>query len=476
MKISEIFNLRKSQHELDFVDVDVDKDMSLFLDPFFISTRKDPLSTEADRTIKSFFQQIIDLIKTGKGTEARLLLSNMNEPNETCLGLSTGAPNGRGVASENADWIYESLLKSNAVRTGLVENLEDSALFIDGIGRDKISDATTNIIRKILLKYTIDQCELHNIDITENVPSGFYWDPNSKRWIQEFTRRLIINNKRILLVPKILVSFYKDYVASNYYQHFVLNFLQGEHIKNQSALVKLRKDDTPYVTKRDISENDSPYSKEFLREFTQKHPEIFSNFRDNLGSSIQPVTNEKISQDNLTEIINRLITRLISIPAGSKNASNYHNLIIGILELIFYPNLTNPRKEKPINSGRKRIDITFDNSASNGYFYRLHNVHKIISRYIFAECKNYSCDPTNPELDQLSGRLSTHSSNFGILTCRRVEDKDLLIKRCTDLWKQKEELIIILSDQDIISILNQIDSKQYNESFFDDRQRETMLG
>ena len=37
MKISELFGLKQSQHELDFVDVDIDSDTPLFLDPYFIA-------------------------------------------------------------------------------------------------------------------------------------------------------------------------------------------------------------------------------------------------------------------------------------------------------------------------------------------------------------------------------------------------------------------------------------------------------
>jgi len=476
MKISSIFNLKKSQYELDFVDVDTDKDIPLFLDPFFISTRQDPWSIDSTRVIKSFFQHIIELINNGKVDMARGLFINLNEPNETCLGFSTGKPMGNGVGNDNADQIFDSLLTSKAVETGLVEDLEDSAIFIDGISRDKVSDATTNILRKNLIDYTINQCNLLGINLTPNVPSGFYWNPISKKWEQTYTERLVIDNKAYLLIPKIAVSFYKEYVDRKYYQHFVLNYLQGEHLEKNSSLVQYRQLKNGYikkfVTKKDIEEKDTPFSKQVLRDFTQRHPEIFKEFRKDKEKTVTPITNEGITDVNLDEVINFLLESLTIIPPGNEKASNYHNLMIGILELIFYPNLTNPIKEKEINDGRKRIDITFDNSATNGFFYNIHEIHKIISRYVFVECKNYSDDPTNPELDQLSGRFSINSGKFGILVCRSISNKELMNRRCIDLWKQKNELIFVLCDDDIKVILKQLlVDKMYLEKDFTNRQR-----
>ena len=44
MKISEIFNLGKSQFELDFVDVDEQTDTPLFIDPYYISKSEYPFA------------------------------------------------------------------------------------------------------------------------------------------------------------------------------------------------------------------------------------------------------------------------------------------------------------------------------------------------------------------------------------------------------------------------------------------------
>ena len=99
MKISEIFNLNKTQHELDFVDIDPNRDKPVFIDPFFLSTRNHPWCLDASRTIRNFFQYAIDLIKADEIEEARSVFIHLNEPNETCLGMSRSIPQARPTSA-----------------------------------------------------------------------------------------------------------------------------------------------------------------------------------------------------------------------------------------------------------------------------------------------------------------------------------------------------------------------------------------
>ena len=395
----------------------------------------------------------------------------MGEPNSTCLGLSRGNPQGRGVGFEDTEKIYNNLLKSRAIQTGLIQDIEDNILFVDKFGKDKLSDMTTNIITKHLITYTQNQCQLHNIHLTNNIPSGFYWDKNIEEWTNDYTQMLVILERKILLVPKGIVSFSNAYTPDKYYNQFVLEFLQNENIRLQTALVQTRKDQTAFVTKKSLKEI-HPQSKDFLRRFTNNHPEILEQFKNEV-EEVNSLSNTDISDINITAITRKLISDLENIPGGNHNATNYHKLIIGVLEIIFYPHLINPIKEREIHNGRKRIDITFDNAAKIGIFHRLHQILRIPCPYIFIECKNYTSEIANPELDQLGGRFSLHRGQVGFLLCRSIDNFNLFINRCKDTYKDGRGLIVPIVDNDIIDILrNYIDwNPEYTERFLSDRIR-----
>jgi len=474
MKISQIFNLNKSQGELDFVDIDILKDIPLFIDPFFISLRKDNWSIETSRTIRDFFQKVIDFIRQNNIRDGKELFSHLHEPNTTCLGMSRGIPMGRGVGFGDTNDIFESIVRSRAVQTGLIQDLEDNLLFVEGFGKDKLSDMTTNIITNHLIEYTQKQCNLHNIQLTRDVPSGFYWNRRACQWEQNYTEMLVVNNRRILLVPKGIVSFCNDYTPSRYYNHFVLNFMQNEHIQMNSALVQQRQNGTKFVTKKDLKEI-NPYSKEFIADFSLRNPNVLPNFKERTKSN--SLNNNDIADINITDLCKSLILDLQDIPPGTDDATKFHRLVTGILELIFYPKLIYPTLENEIHDGRKRIDLTFDNAANEGIFYRLSQNMEMPCQFIMVECKNYSSDIRNPELDQLSGRFSPNRGKVGFLVCRTIDNYDLFLNRCKDTYRDSRGLIIPLIDIDLIELLNNHNewNSDFIETFLSNRIRNIMM-
>jgi hypothetical protein len=289
---------------------------------------------------------------------------------------------------------------------------------------------------------------------------------------------LVIDNKRILLTPKGVVSYSRKYTPRKYYRKFVLEFLQHEQLNQRgSVLVQHRRDGTPYVTKKSLEETIAPYSKEFLTSFTEGHPEVFREFKQWIKETATPISNSEIVDDDVRPIARFLIERLRQVPTGNQHATAYHRLVVGILELLLYPDVTSPVVEQEIHEGRKRIDISLDNAATNGFFFRLHTTYETPSQFIFVECKNYSTEVANPELDQLAGRFSTNRGKFGLLVCRAVDDMDTLLRRCNDTYTDHRGTILPIVDDDLVTMLTSAGegiSRPY-EQFLTQRFREVAL-
>src|SRR5262249_47338119 len=146
-----------------------------------------------------------------------------------------------------------------------------------------------------------------------------------------------------------------------------------------------------------------------------------------------------------------LLNALQAVPAGPDGADDYHDRAFGLLSALFAPHLMWPEKEVNIHGGRKRIDIVFTNGATEGFFAWVAEHYG--APYVFVECKNYTGDPGNPELDQLGGRFSTRRGRFGILACRDLKNRELFVRRCRDTANDGRGYIVVLDDQDVAELV-----------------------
>lgn len=455
---TEHFSLGKSQAELDFVDIPIDSDIPLFVDPYAISQRPDTWSHTCHRTITSFFQNLLDCIRAGHNNQAFQLLRFLREPNETHFGFSRGRPQGAGVGGFQANQILQALSASEAFRTGFISSLGECELMIDGIGRDKISDLATNLIRAHLAEYTLSQCELWNIPVQQVALPPFY-DAETAAWNTTYFNLPIANNGPVLLVPKVIARYDIAHDHNDYYNNFVVEYLQAEHLNAGFSLVTTLKSGRRRVYKKDIKAA-YPKTKQRLYEFSRAHPEILDTYKEHLERVEKEGLSAQVSSEDEGIIAEALIEALVSIPPGNNSANDYHNLIIGILEFLFFPGLLCPIKEQEIHQGRKRIDIVMENGASEGVLHRLHAIRHLPCSFVPIECKNYGREVANPELDQLAGRFSPNRGKFGILSCRVFQDRALFIERCRDTLGDDRGLIVPLDDETIIRMLGYVSAGQ----------------
>ncbi len=147
----------------------------------------------------------------------------------------------------------------------------------------------------------------------------------------------------------------------------------------------------------------------------------------------------------------RLLSEITNTPTGNDDAARYHLGIERLLTALFYPALCFPKREQHIHEGRKRIDIVFVNTDSRGFFFWASSHYP--ASHVFVECKNYTGDPANPELDQLSGRFSPSRGQLGLLVCRRLANKELFIRRCRDTALDQRGYVLPLDDSDLADLV-----------------------
>lgn len=216
-------------------------------------------------------------------------------------------------------------------------------------------------------------------------------------------------------------------------------------------------------------------------EFSEKNPQVFESYKHLLPKKVEKPETDFVIESRQREprqlASSDLALELEQIPPGRNHAAEYHDFIKGVLTEIFAPSLTRPKKEQEIDEGRKRIDISFHNSATDGFFSKLVHHHKYVVPYVPIECKNYTDEIANPEFDQMLGRLNRRRGMFGIIVCRTIINKNAVLKRCQDAVKNDaERVVIVLDDTDVKRLIGlQADSKKKEISeYLEDKLREVL--
>ncbi|MHA2247373.1 MAG: hypothetical protein ACXADY_20670 [Candidatus Hodarchaeales archaeon] len=179
-----------------------------------------------------------------------------------------------------------------------------------------------------------------------------------------------------------------------------------------------------------------------------------SNFRPIQGKDIIVDLNDEIKSvsPNPDEfsLTNLYLEKLASIRSGiGQRATQFHRLSAIILWFSLYTQIGDIRIERIIDEGLGKIDVTFQNKNKEGFFKDLKDLVDIRSPLISVECKNYTNDISNPEIDQLSRRLNRQRGMLGFLTCRAVEDKERLRLNLKLLAANEQKYIIVLEDRDL---------------------------
>lgn len=246
MKISNY--LGKSPENLPFLDVDLDKDNLLFIDPRAIriaSLREEFDSNEYAKKAVEFMDSFFDIItaavlkqaSTGEvDLHAQDLLKKFKEPNETRLGMSTKSLKGIGGGYVVGKNIWDVLSKNllALVKIGFLKRAEELSVFVPKVGEDITSDLTTRLIFEVLVEFTQDMMKCYkkiNLLGKQSNPIRV-WDVRSNDWIEKpfhLPHYPHDGGIPLLLVPREWVR--RNFVISRkkYFQNGCLKYIQDKY-------------------------------------------------------------------------------------------------------------------------------------------------------------------------------------------------------------------------------------------------------
>jgi len=454
-RVSQHYGLELKQASLEFVDVPIDRDVKLYIDPQALELIDSDWARSCVAQIQSFFAEVLLAIQSQKDDRAVSLLAQLSEPAETRLGESRNSAKGSGISGGLATDIWNALKESKAATSGLLQDLEDSVLFVEDIGPDRISDLTTNVIRGQLAAFTQDACQYYGIDLVAGIETQ-QWSPQHQRFVPVTESLPMLPTGPLLMVPKSLVRAGRlGFDPQEYYTHWVAPFLQSAELAANSNLVEVLKNGRSRVTKKSVKEKYGT-GKPANRDVTSEHPHILDAYRKASLRKQRPLSHQDFSDVTVVPQVDwdELLKAVTGTPTGKVAADQYHRAIQALLTALLYPALDFPKREFLVHGGRKRIDITYTNTAQEGFFHWMHSVHSTTCSMVMVECKNYGKDIGNPEFDQLTGRFGVNRGWLGILCHRQFYKKSEGRASTRDSAHDSRGYVILLDDNDLVHLVN----------------------
>lgn len=193
----------------EWLDLRLDKDLKLYLDPFLIFRSEHPFFLDAKSKIVDFFNSAFELaheaINSLSARKQLELILKFPEVMEIRLGDSQGEF-GAGPGGRFAKAASDALVSLAEKKYQGLKHFEEIEIFTSGIGLDGISDATANIIKHEFVKYTQSVCSDLNIPLETFCIRHSNFDHENKIWDNQYfelpRNPCLSSGTSILLVPK----------------------------------------------------------------------------------------------------------------------------------------------------------------------------------------------------------------------------------------------------------------------------------
>jgi hypothetical protein len=427
-RLNDYYNLPFTQEEADFAIPFLDDDIPLYVDPFLLWKSPSQQDQALHTALISSFNHFGYLARTGKEREAVDALLQISECQEVGLG-SARDKHGKKIGASTAKDILGLFDLIPQVKAGGFEHVEEIQLFVDQIGKDRISDIACSLTKSFLIDFTIDQCKRHNIPTNEVVLDGVF-DYGGKNFKSEKVPLPVNPNTAapLLLVPKRWLRFspwinYDDYFAD--------------------ACVK---------------EDTIPKDRVAVLQYNRANYGIIQSYVQQKERTQADCKNDPLFKPIAITSAKRKLEEIKKLPTGkNENADKRYEECVGqLLASLLYPQLDFAGEQSRTDSGVLIRDLIFYNNRSFDFLKDIFDQYE--SRQLVFELKNVR-EIEREHVNQLNRYLNKQFGTFGVLVTRNGLPKHIF-KNTIDLWSGQRRCIIALTDADLEMMVTVFESKQ----------------
>jgi len=280
---SDVYDLQISDEE-DWFDPRMSLDTPLCIDPFLVFKSKLPLFKNAKQKFMSFFDAAFRIASEVEILSPESILPESISPEsissaysqltkhvllfpeveEVCLGFSEKGTGGAGSGGNYSTKFANALISLANRGNQPPEHFEEIEIFTPGIGIDRISDATANIIKRELIEYTLRVCKKFKIQTKCFPIENVEFDCESEQWDDQCFQlpENPFNKKAVILVPKAFLRTIPAISSREFY-----NYLNSK--SNEELRTKLN-----YA----IEKNLKSYKKSVISEIAIQNPDLVREY------------------------------------------------------------------------------------------------------------------------------------------------------------------------------------------------------
>lgn len=211
MRFSEAFVIERSEAD-DWFDPHLTIDTKLFIDPLLLLEAGGEWA-QAHNELIAHFVHCYGLVARATSTtsvsaQAARRLLTFPEPFELGLGYTAEGTRGSGAGDRFAARMADGIAVAIAAGLGQPEHIEEIGILNEGIGADRISDATANVIKSRLIAYTQAIATNHNVPLDQHKVRHARVSLDSARWHDEDVALPTnpVTGRPVILVPAFLLN------------------------------------------------------------------------------------------------------------------------------------------------------------------------------------------------------------------------------------------------------------------------------